>query len=205
MSAVREQYLRAGQHVLATAAAVDGSRWSAPSPCAGWTAGHVAGHLVDAAGQTAALLLGAPAVTPTGDPVALRGLAGEDPAARLREAVDPLVAQVRALDVRASVPTPHGDLPAERFLAMALVEPVVHGWDLAVATGSPVRLDDDAVASLLAAAEAMGGQLAATGMYAPALPVPGAASPQERLLALLGRRAPERPPGPVTGRRPAAD
>jgi hypothetical protein len=64
----------------------------------------------------------------------------------------------------------------------------VHGWDLAAAGGVPVRLADDAVASLLADARAMGGRLAATGMYAPAVPLPDPADPQEHLLALLGRR-----------------
>lgn len=189
MYAIREQYLRAWEHVLAVADAVDRSAWSAPSPCAGWTAGHVAGHLIDVAHQTFALLAGAPPVLPTSEPTALRGLAAEVPAGRLREAVDPLIARVRDLDAQTLVATPHGDLPAPRFLTIALVEPVVHGWDLAVAVKAPVRLDDDAVASLLTAAQAMDGQLAASGMYAPALPSPVAAEPQERLLALLGRRA----------------
>jgi uncharacterized protein (TIGR03086 family) len=188
-NAIREQYLRAWRDVLAVADDVDRSAWGRASPCAGWTAGHVAGHLVDAAHQTLALLVGAPPVVPTSEPTALRGLAGDDPAARLREAVDPLTARVRALDAPAVVATPHGDLPAARFLAVALVEPVVHGWDLAVAGGVPVRMDDDAVASLLTTARVMGDGLAATGMYAPALPHPGPADPREQLLALLGRRA----------------
>lgn len=196
-NAIQEQYLRAWQDVLAVADGVDRSAWDRASPCAGWTAGHVVGHLVDAARQTLALLVGAPPVVPTGEPTALRGLAGEDPAARLREAVDPLTARVRDLDAHAVVATPRGDLPVARFLAMALVEPVVHGWDLAVAGGVPVRTDDDAVASLLTTARAMGDGLAATGMYAPALPHPGSAGPLEQLLALLGRRA---EPSSTTGR-----
>jgi uncharacterized protein (TIGR03086 family) len=201
MNAIQEQYLRAWEHVLAVADEVDQSAWSASSPCAGWTAGHVAGHLVDVARQTVALLVGATPVLPTSEPTELRGLAAEDPAARLREAVDPLVARVRDLDAQAIVVTPHGELPAEQFLTMALVEPVVHGWDLAVAVGASARLDDDAVASLLVMAQAMGGQLAATGMYAAALPHSSAAEPRAQLLALLGRRAAPRPEptGPIIG------
>lgn len=198
MGAVQEQYLRAWRHLLATAEAVDGPGWEAPSPCPGWTAGHVAGHLVDAAHQTLALLAGAAPPVPTTDPAALRDLAGDDPAARLRRAADPLVSRVRDLDVSMVVPTPHGDLPADRVLTMALVEPVVHGWDLAVSCGMPARMDDDAVATLSALAEGMGAQLAATGMYAPALRMPGAVDPQDRLLALLGRR-PDISPSTITG------
>jgi len=189
MYATQEQYLRAWEHVLAVADGVDQSAWNAPSPCPGWTAGHVAGHLIDAARQTLALLAEGPPVLPTTELTALRRLAAEYPAARLREAAYPLIERVRDLDEQASVATPHGNLPATQFLTMALVEPVVHGWDLAVAVGASTRLADDVVASLLATARAMGGQLAASGMYAPALPHPVAAEPQEQLLALLGRRA----------------
>jgi uncharacterized protein (TIGR03086 family) len=169
MYPVQEQYVRAWENVLAMADGVDEAAWNASSPCADWTAGHVAGHLVDAARQTFALLVGAPPVLPTSEPTKLRGLAGDEPAARLHEAADPLIARVRDLDARAVVLTPHGELPAEQFLTMVLVEPVVHGWDLAVAVRMPARLDDDAVGSLLVMAKAMGGQLAASGMYAAAL------------------------------------
>lgn len=189
MYAIQEQYLRAWEHVLAVADGADRSAWGAPSPCAGWTAGHVAGHLIDVAHQTFALLTGASPVLPTSKPTALRGLAAEVPAERLREAVGPLLARVRDLDAQTLVATPHGELPAPQILTMALVEPVVHGWDLAVAVKVPVRLDDNAIASLLATGQALGGQLAASGMYAPALTPPVAAEPQERLLALLGRHA----------------
>ena len=87
------------------------------------------------------------------------------------------------------VDTPRGAFPVERVLAMALVEPVIHGWDLAVATGHPWHLDDDSVRILLTGVEQMGGRLAATGMYAPALPVPATADPAQRLLAALGRHS----------------
>jgi hypothetical protein len=55
--------------------------------------------------------------------------------------------------------------------------------------GTIPSADRDVVASLLATAQAMGGRMAASGMYATALPHATAAEPQERLLALLGRRA----------------
>jgi uncharacterized protein (TIGR03086 family) len=201
MYAVQDQYLRAWERVLAVADGVDQAAWGASSPCAGWTAGHLAGHLVDAARQTFALLAGAPPVLPASEPTKLRSLAADDPAGLLREAAGPLIARVRDLDSGAVVVTPHGELPAEQFLTMALVEPVVHGWDLAVAVGVPAGLDDDAVGSLLVMAQAMGGQLAASGMYAAALPHSSAAEPQEQLLALLGRRAASsvQPPEPIIG------
>ena len=47
--------------------------------------------------------------------------------------------------------------------------------------------DDEAVAALLDGVERLGDRLAATGMYAPALPVRDDASPIERLRAAVGR------------------
>jgi uncharacterized protein (TIGR03086 family) len=68
-----------------------------------------------------------------------------------------------------------------------MVEPAVHAWDLATATGQALDLDGDVVAALLDEAERIGDGLAASGMYGAALPVDHTAGPQERLLALLGR------------------
>jgi len=105
----------------------------------------------------------------------------------LRQAVEPLLRRVAALGPAATVPTPQGALPADAFLTTAMVEPAVHAWDLATATGQTLDLDGGVVAALLDEAERIGDGLAATGMYAAALPVDHAARPQERLLALLGR------------------
>ena len=80
--------------------------------------------------------------------------------------------------------------PSSSSSAIALVEPVVHTWDLATATGRPVDLDPDPVRALLHGVLALGGQLQATGMYAPAVPVADDAPAKDRLLAALGRRPP---------------
>lgn len=71
---------------------------------------------------------------------------------------------------------------------MVVIEPLVHAWDLAIATGQTVWLDSEAVAVTLPAVERLGDQLAATGMYAAGRPLPPMASMQDRLLAALGRK-----------------
>jgi hypothetical protein len=50
------------------------------------------------------------------------------------------------------------------ILSLALIEPLLHAWDLARATGHTIRLDPDAVAATLVGVRALGGQFAATGM-----------------------------------------
>jgi uncharacterized protein (TIGR03086 family) len=162
-----------------------GDRWSSPSPCPGWTALHVLGHLVDCQDQVASLVTGrgrrAPADDPltavTGEPVAAWAAA----ARRVREVL-------AAVDPAAVVPSPLGEVPVAQVLDVVVVEPLVHAWDLARAGGLEVALDPGAVAHCLAVATPMAEQLAASGMYAPAVPVPSDASAQDRLVALLGRR-----------------
>ncbi|WP_322780205.1 hypothetical protein [Frankia sp. Cas4] len=74
------------------------------------------------------------------------------------------------------------------ILSLALIEPLVRAWDLAHATRHTVDLDLEAVSAVLDGVRALGGQLAATGMYAPAVPPPADASLQDQLLAATGRQ-----------------
>ena len=186
MTSAREQYARAWARLTGLAAEVEGPAWDAPSPCGEWNARQVAGHLIDGERQVRALLEARTPLAPVTDPAVLAEL-GADPAGAVRDAAERVRTTVDALDPSTPVETPHGRLGVEQFLAMALIEPVVHGWDLSAATGRPLALDEGAVAVLLDGVERLGGRLAATGMYAPALPVRDDASPVVRLLAALGR------------------
>ena len=64
---------------------------------------------------------------------------------------------------------------------------VVHGSDIARATGQSWSISDGEAASLHATADGWGDALYSEGVCAPAVPVPDDASPTERLLARLGR------------------
>ncbi|MEZ7158396.1 TIGR03086 family metal-binding protein [Streptomyces althioticus] len=80
------------------------------------------------------------------------------------------------------------DMPAEVTAAVALDELVIHGWDLARATGQPYTPDPAALESahafLLAAAEEddRGG-----GIFGPVVPVPADAPLLDRTIGLSGR------------------
>lgn len=187
MSRAMQQYQRAWTTLEQTAAAVAPSAWERPSPCPGWTARQLVGHLVDGHHQVQALLAGTGPAPPTSDVPALAALAGPDPASALRGATTEVRATLARLDPAVMAETPRGPLPVEQLLSMAVVEPFVHGWDLAVATGQHVTLDPELTATLLPGVQQLGGQLAATGMYAPARYVPDDAPDAQRLLAALGR------------------
>jgi uncharacterized protein (TIGR03086 family) len=186
VASASEQYVTAWVRLAGLAAEIPGPAWDAPSPCGAWNARQVAGHLLDGERQVRAMLEARTPPAPVTDPAVLAEL-GTDPVGDLRDAAERVRTTVDALDPSASIATPHGGLGVDQFLAMALIEPVVHGWDLSAATGRPLALDEEAVAVLLDGVERLGGRLAATGMYAPAVPVRDDASPVVRLLAALGR------------------
>ena len=74
----------------------------------------------------------------------------------------------------------------DRFLCMDLV---VHGWDLAHATGQNETIGADDLARVEAGALRFGDALRGPGVFGPAIDVPGDADEQTRVLAFLGRRA----------------
>lgn len=86
-------------------------------------------------------------------------------------------------------------MPASEVGVVALNEVLVHGWDVAAATGQEYRPDEEAVRTcldfaLLIAAEAPGMRDA---MYAPAVPVADGAPLLDRLIGQAGRDPAWRP------------
>lgn len=80
------------------------------------------------------------------------------------------------------------EMPAPIMAAVALDELVVHGWDLAVATGQEYRADDESCRRSLEFAGSVGDDAEArAGLYGPAVPVPDDAPVLDRLLGATGR------------------
>jgi uncharacterized protein (TIGR03086 family) len=81
------------------------------------------------------------------------------------------------------------DLPGEVAGAVAINEVIVHGWDLAVATGQPYSCPDvliDAARSFVASAVEQNPN-GTPGLFGPPVPVAADAPPLERLVGLAGR------------------
>lgn len=182
------RYQRAIDNVTALIDDVADTSWVRPSPCLGWTAHDVLAHLIDAQQQTIALITGHggrhPAPDPTRDPVStdLADIAAtwHSTSLLVRHAIE-------GVDATTVVPTPIGRCAVAELLATAVIEPLIHGWDLAIAVSLPIDLDPDAVHHTLAGVKELGSQLAASGMYAPAISCPDGATEQEQLLAATGR------------------
>ncbi len=81
------------------------------------------------------------------------------------------------------------ELPAEIAAQVALNEVVVHGWDLARATGQPYDPDAGAIATCLAFADSFEvPEDADQGPFGPPVRVPDDAPALDRLAAATGRR-----------------
>ena len=182
-----ELYLRALDRLGAVVDAVPPDRWDDPTPCPDWSARQLVGHLVDAQRQVLAMVGDDGPRPPVTDPRELAALAGPDPAGSWRRAHEGTTATLAGVSPAASVATPLGPRTVEQLLGLALVEPVVHSWDLATATGQPADLDPEAVRALLPGVLALGAQLQGSGMYGPAVPVPDDAPVLDRLLGATGR------------------
>ena len=117
--------------------------------------------------------------------------AGTDPVTACESALRSVrAASAKPGALERTVHHPIGDLPGSRWLAIRIVENVVHSWDLATAIGVDPGLDEQLVeiAYWYFAQRAQGGALYATGwVAAPTRPLPEGATPLEQLIHLVGR------------------
>jgi uncharacterized protein (TIGR03086 family) len=178
---IPERYRRLAAAMTATVEGVAPTAWTNPSPCHGWTARDVVGHLVDVHGRFQALvgrsLVAHPPVEqdPLGAFVAVRDQMQadlEDPV-RLEEEYD---GRFGRSTFGAAV---------DGFVCFDLV---VHRWDLARATGQDETMDPTDVAQIQEAVDRMGPVMRENGVIGPRLEPRPDASLQERLLCALGRR-----------------
>ena len=155
--------------------------WSNPSPCEGWTAADVVAHNIAMNNMIAGFTDGTGAKRP--DDVTL-----SDPAADWAAAFDNLLAALdRPGALQTVAVTPWGEMPVDKFLGFAWVDPVVHTWDLAKATGQDAVVDQalaERGAKQLARA---GDSLVGPGRFKAAVEVADGTSTLDTLVALSGR------------------
>ena len=77
--------------------------------------------------------------------------------------------------------------PAADIAAMLIAEMVLHGWDIAKATGQDYHCDDAVARNVLKTVEAQGELFRQYQGFAAVVPVPDAATAFDRALALSGR------------------
>jgi len=162
--------------------------WDSPSPCEGWTARHVIGHVIAVQRAHEAMIEDRP--RPMHPMVNADQHAGVDPARTWAEARDAVLEALDHPNVLHHVAKSfRGEEPIDDLIGFNVIDTTIHSWDLARALGVDSRLDPGLVARtaslLLERVDSMRG---ARG-YGPPIDVSGTADPQTVLLALAGRRA----------------
>jgi uncharacterized protein (TIGR03086 family) len=152
-----------------------------PTPCEKWDVQAIIDHLIDNARWFAAAM-GRPErddQTPDSRDLEATYRAA---AAEVQLAMQADGASEVLLDTRL------GEMPAGVMYTIGMTDNLLHGWDLAVATGQDATIDPDLIAATTAFVQPAVEAGMTSGAYAPALPVDPNASAQERLIALVGRQ-----------------
>jgi uncharacterized protein (TIGR03086 family) len=165
--------------------AVPPDAWSAPTPCTDWSVRDLVNHVAGEELWTVPLLEGR-TIEQVGDRYD-GDVLGATPTHAVESAA---MAAVAAFDetgaLERTVHLSFGDTPASEYAMQLIADHLVHGWDLAAATGADTRLDDEAVAAVsdwFAEREQLyRGAGAVSGR-----PPVRAASPQDELLVAFGR------------------
>ena len=158
-----------------------------PTPCAGTSVAAMLDHFV---GLTVAFRLGAEKQPQTGGPRADADHLPADWRQRLPRQLDALVAAWRQPAAWEGVTEVAGaTMPAAAMGVVALNEVLVHGWDLAVATGQAYDVDPAAAQRCLefAIELAAGAPEVRNGMYGPVVSVRDDDPVMDRLLGQTGR------------------
>jgi uncharacterized protein (TIGR03086 family) len=167
-----------GPHLGGVVAGIRADQLDAPTPCADFTVRGVLEHMISGATAFAA---------------AYRGAAPEDPDLRdplgdFHTVLGDLVSAISApgaLDQ--TVPAPFGPLPGETFARFVVLDGLVHGWDLARATGQAYEPPEDLVAAADAFARQAVDPLRDGSTFGPAVEPPADATSIDRLVAYTGR------------------
>jgi uncharacterized protein (TIGR03086 family) len=173
--------LEAGLEV--TGSILDGiaaDQWDLPSPCTEWSVRQVAEHLTGGNDLFTRALGGVVPPSPSG---------AEGIARAYHESAERLLSAFRQPGVmEKAVQVPFGTVPGAVALGLRLTEVLVHGWDLARATGQTPRFPEGAAEQALSFTQPMLQRIPPDRKpFAPPQPVDEDAPAIDRLAARLGR------------------
>jgi uncharacterized protein (TIGR03086 family) len=162
--------------------AIGAEQWANSTPCPEWDVRELVSHLVGGNRLYTAAVRGEQPPPDAQAPV------GDLPAA-YRDSGRELVAAFRrpgALEESCTVPI--GAVPGIAALHLRITELLVHGWDLAMATGQPAHFPDDLAEQELTFSRTKLGDIPPGRQpFAPSQPVAEDAPAIDRLVACLGR------------------
>ncbi|MGH9262155.1 MAG: TIGR03086 family metal-binding protein [Acidimicrobiales bacterium] len=187
MSEISDRYRRCADAFERKVANVAPDHWSDQSPCEDWKARDVVGHIIMMHGAMLGPLDRQLSPAPSLD---------DDPLGAFRSARADIEAVLDEPELAATdCDTPAGRIPVEQHIDSVLTtDLVLHGWDLARATGQDDTIDPDEVERIWPTAQGIPDEMRTPGafrpglvVFGPAVKVPDDAPLQHRMLGLFGR------------------
>ena len=170
-----------------TVAGIGDDQWEQPTPCQGWSVRELLNHVV-AGNWWAVELAGGRTIDDVGS--ALDGdVLGSDPLDAYDRSADAAAVFEAPGALERPCAVSYGPVPGFVYAGHRFIDVLIHGWDLASATGQSTDLDPQLVDACWAVITPQLELLQASGAFGRDLRDHGAATPQASLLAALGRSA----------------
>ena len=160
--------------------AVKDDQYDLPTPCTDWNVLQLMDHIIeDQALYASSLSENEAAAGP-----------GRAHMASYDRLVVQLLGAVRSPGIlERSLDSPIGAMTGAELLEGAFMDTLIHGWDLAKATGQDTTLPPELVEACFVMFEPKGDGMRESGIIGPRVPVEGGADTQTKLLGALGRKA----------------
>ncbi len=187
MTNVAQLHRRALEETRSVVAGIGRVQWADASPCDGWDVQALLNHLVS--GNLWAAELGSGRTIEEvgdrldGDVLGDNALAAYDISA---EAAAAAFEAAGALDAPCAVS--YGPVPGSVYAGHRFIDVLIHGWDLANATGQDATLDPELVDAAYRLLQDQADMVRASGMFGEDILVPVDVGPQTQLLAFIGRK-----------------
>ena len=180
------QYQRALLRTGRIVAGVRPEHLSQPTPCKDWDVRLLLNHIIGGNKMFAEVARGG-RVEATGT---MDDYTVPDPGSNyLASAEDVLAAWSEPGAMERRCHMTFGDIPASAAVSIHFLDIVVHGWDLARATGQDATIDPDLAAEALDISHGLlSPELRETGVFGPEIPISDDNPLHDRLVAFMGRR-----------------
>jgi uncharacterized protein (TIGR03086 family) len=182
---VHHRALQATRHIVA---GIGDDQWHEPTPCPDWDVRGLLNHIV-AGNKWVRPLVEGETIAAVGDRLDGDQLGHSPLMAYEASAADADRAFCEGAAMDAPCAVSYGPVPGAVFCGHRFVDVLVHGWDLAEATGQDTTLDPELVEAGLEVVGPERELLAASGSFGSPFDPGDDADPQTRLLAWLGRGA----------------
>lgn len=161
--------------------------WSRPTPCSDWDVRELVNHVVNEDRWTPELFAGK-TIEEVGDRFD-GDLLGDDPLGAWEEARKEAVNAVQAEGaMERTVHVSWGEISGANYAGQLFTDHLIHGWDLAKATGQDTNLDPELVEACYRMSKPIEDTLKASGAFGEKIEPPEGADRQTELLAVFGRK-----------------